>query len=90
MHCVKTARRSKCIEAVKRCDRDAIVLTAVARIFASENKFTKAQRWFERVSVGYGYCVCVCIMYYCSILASKCGLWLLCMCVYYVLLIVLY
>ncbi len=48
--CPKMARRAKCIEAVKKCDRDALVINAVARSFAAENKFIKARRWIERAA----------------------------------------
>lgn len=46
--CAKTQRRSKAIDAIKRCGDDAVVVLAVARLFEKSARYRKAQIWFER------------------------------------------
>lgn len=44
------ARRDsgKSLEALKRCDNDPHVITAVARRFWADRKYAKARKWFNR------------------------------------------
>src|SRR3546814_5690108 len=44
----KAAQKSKSSMAVQRCDNDAHVITAVARLFQRDRKYDKARRWFAR------------------------------------------
>merc|ERR1712176_718476 len=44
----RTARKTKSIDALKKCEHDPYVLLAVARMFWSERKITKAREWFKR------------------------------------------
>ncbi|EDV20469.1 uncharacterized protein TRIADDRAFT_51004 [Trichoplax adhaerens] len=44
----RPVRRTKSLDAMKRCEHDAHVLVAVARLFWSESKVTKAREWFHR------------------------------------------
>lgn len=46
--CPKPAQKSKSVDALKKCDNDPHVVTAVARLFAADNKGPKARKWFER------------------------------------------
>ena len=48
MTCPKPAQRSKSVDALKRCDNDPYVITAVARLFDRDRKLDKARKWFER------------------------------------------
>ncbi|ORX89923.1 hypothetical protein K493DRAFT_288684 [Basidiobolus meristosporus CBS 931.73] len=41
-------RKSKSVDALKRCDNDPLVITTVARLFWSERKVDKARTWFGR------------------------------------------
>lgn len=41
-------RRSKGVDALKKCDHDAHVIAAVARLFCHERKVDKARNWFNR------------------------------------------
>jgi len=41
-------RKTKGIDALKKCDNDPHVLLAVARLFWSEGVMTKAREWFQR------------------------------------------
>lgn len=40
----------KSVEALKRCDNDANVITAVARRFWADRKYSKARKWFDRAA----------------------------------------
>jgi len=44
----RPARKTKSIDALKKCEHDPYVLLAVARMFWSERKITKAREWFKR------------------------------------------
>lgn len=44
----KAARRTKSVDALKKCENDPLVLLAVARLFLSEMKYKKARSWFHR------------------------------------------
>lgn len=46
--CNKQQRKSKSIDALKKCNNDPIVIVAVARLFEKDNKVTKARKWFNR------------------------------------------
>ena len=39
------------VNALKKCDNDPYVVTAVARLFNKDRKFPKARKWFERAVV---------------------------------------
>lgn len=41
-------RKTKSVDALKRCEHDSHVLLAVARLFWSERKINKAREWFNR------------------------------------------
>ena len=41
-------KKSQSANAIKRCPEDPHVITAVAELFASERKFDKARKWFDR------------------------------------------
>ncbi|XP_035659533.1 pre-mRNA-processing factor 6-like [Branchiostoma floridae] len=41
-------RKTKSVDALKRCEHDAHVLLAVARLFWSERKVNKSREWFNR------------------------------------------
>uniref|UniRef100_F7BJA3 Pre-mRNA-processing factor 6 n=1 Tax=Ciona intestinalis TaxID=7719 RepID=F7BJA3_CIOIN len=41
-------RKTKSVDALKKCEHDSHVLLAVARLFWSERKLTKAREWFLR------------------------------------------
>ncbi|KAL9962298.1 hypothetical protein ACROYT_G031386 [Oculina patagonica] len=41
-------RKTKSVDALKRCEHDPHVLLAVARLFWSERKISKAREWFNR------------------------------------------
>lgn len=41
-------RAGKSLEALKRCDNDPHVITAVARRFWADRKYAKARKWFNR------------------------------------------
>lgn len=41
-------RKTKSVDALKKCEHDPHVLLAVARLFWSERKITKAREWFHR------------------------------------------
>ncbi|XP_046863113.1 pre-mRNA-processing factor 6-like [Xenia sp. Carnegie-2017] len=41
-------RKTKSVDALKRCEHDPNVLLAVAKLFWSERKVTKAREWFNR------------------------------------------
>ncbi len=41
-------RRSKSVDALKKCEHNAHVLLAVAKLFWADRKLKKARAWFER------------------------------------------
>jgi pre-mRNA-processing factor 6 len=79
----RTYRKSRVVEALKRCPDDFHVLLAIARTFWSDRKFQKAREWFGRamkVNPDWGKYlesqflpnifspyICVCYIYYTSI-----------------------
>ncbi len=46
--CPKVQRRSKVMEALKRCDQDALVIMTTARLFEQSGRIRKAKKWYER------------------------------------------
>ena len=44
----RPAKKARSVDALKKCDHDAHVIAAVARLFASDRKVDKARSWFER------------------------------------------
>eukprot|EP00051_Salpingoeca_urceolata_P010212 m.124571 g.124571 ORF g.124571 m.124571 type:complete len:934 (-) comp16623_c1_seq1:42-2843(-) len=44
----KPQRKTKSVDALKRCENDPLVLLAVAKLFLSERKISKARSWFTR------------------------------------------
>ncbi|CAM9224613.1 unnamed protein product [Ectocarpus sp. 6 AP-2014] len=44
----RAEQKSKSLEALKRCDNDPHVITAVARRFWADRKYAKARKWFNR------------------------------------------
>lgn len=42
------ARRTKSVDALKKCEHNADVLLAVAKLFWTERKIKKAREWFQR------------------------------------------
>jgi pre-mRNA-processing factor 6 len=41
-------QKAKSVEALKRCDNDTHVITAVARLFERDRKYPKARKWYTR------------------------------------------
>lgn len=41
-------RRTKSVDALKKCEHDADVLLAVSKLFWTERKVKKAREWFQR------------------------------------------
>lgn len=41
-------KKAKSVDALKKCDSDAYVMLAVAKLFAAERKIEKARSWFNR------------------------------------------
>lgn len=41
-------RRTKSVDALKKCEHNADVLLAVAKLFWTERKIKKAREWFQR------------------------------------------
>lgn len=41
-------KKAKSVDALKKCDSDAYVMLAVAKLFATERKIEKARSWFNR------------------------------------------
>ncbi|KAK2165168.1 hypothetical protein LSH36_54g10004 [Paralvinella palmiformis] len=41
-------RKTKCVDALKRCEHDPHVLLAASMLFWSERKISKARSWFHR------------------------------------------
>ena len=46
--CPKPSQKSKSIDALKKCNDDPFVITAVARLFERDRKIPKARKWFNR------------------------------------------
>lgn len=46
--CQKHSQKSKSIDALKKCNDDPFVITAVARLFERDRKIEKARKWFNR------------------------------------------
>ena len=47
--CTRAQQKSKSAEALRRCDNDPLVITAVARLFQQDRKKAeKARKWFGR------------------------------------------
>ena len=44
----RQVRKSRCADALKRCDKDARVVCAVARLFWADGKIDKARSWLKR------------------------------------------
>ena len=44
----RPARKSKSVDAIKKCEGDGRVVTTVARLFWSERNIDKARSWFDR------------------------------------------
>jgi pre-mRNA-processing factor 6 len=44
----RASRKSKSVDALKKCENDALVVTAVAKLFWSERNLDKARSWFNR------------------------------------------
>jgi len=47
----RTEQKSKSMDALKQCNDDCRVVTAVAGLFVSERKYEKARKWFMRATV---------------------------------------
>ena len=47
----RVQQKSKATDAIKRCPEDPHVIAAVASFFASERKYDKARKWFDRAVV---------------------------------------
>ena len=41
-------RKTKSVDALKKCDNDPIIITTIARLFWAERKVDKARTWFEK------------------------------------------
>ena len=44
----RPSRKSRSVDALKKCENNALVVTAVARLFWSERNLDKARSWFQR------------------------------------------
>ncbi|KRK02418.1 uncharacterized protein Dyak_GE19576 [Drosophila yakuba] len=44
----KPQRKTKSVDALKKCEHDPHVLLAVSKLFWSEHKFSKCRDWFNR------------------------------------------
>ena len=44
----RTERKSKSVDALKKCEHDPVVLLAVSKLFWSEHKKQKCREWFNR------------------------------------------
>ena len=44
----RPAQKRKSVDALKRCDNDAMVVNAVAQLFWDDHKLDKARKWFDR------------------------------------------
>lgn len=49
---IETYRRTKSVDALRRCDSDPLVMLAVACYFWSERKISKARDWFKKTLKG--------------------------------------
>ena len=47
-YCSKPQRKSKSIDALKRCENNAMVVTAVGRLFEKDRKTDKARKFYDR------------------------------------------
>jgi pre-mRNA-processing factor 6 len=47
----RVEQKSKAADAIKRCPEDPHVIAAVASLFASERKYEKARKWFDRAVI---------------------------------------
>lgn len=47
----RTQRKTRCLEAMKKCEDDPVLLITIARIFWSERSLDKAMGWFEKAIV---------------------------------------
>lgn len=54
----KPQRKTKSVDALKKCEHDPHVLLAVSKLFWSEHKFTKCRDWFNR-TVSNGTIICI-------------------------------
>ena len=45
---LRAARKTKSVDALKKCQHDAYVLLAVAKLFWTERKIGKARDWFNK------------------------------------------
>lgn len=41
-------RKTKSVDALKKCDNDPIIIMTIARLFWAERKVDKARTWFEK------------------------------------------
>lgn len=41
-------RKTKSVDALKKCDNDPIIIATIARLFWAERKVDKARTWFEK------------------------------------------
>ena len=48
---IRPARKTKSIDALKKCEHDPHVLLAVARMFWSERRVGKAREWFKKCTI---------------------------------------
>jgi pre-mRNA-processing factor 6 len=46
--CPKVQRKSKVLEAMKKCDQDPLVIMTIARLFEQSGRLRKAKKWYER------------------------------------------
>ena len=46
--CPKPARKSRSVDALKRCENDAVVVLAIGRLFEKDRKTDKARKWLQR------------------------------------------
>ena len=49
--CTKVSQKSKSRDALQKCENDAYVVLAVARLFAHDRKSDKARKWMERATL---------------------------------------
>ncbi|CAM9150782.1 unnamed protein product, partial [Ectocarpus fasciculatus] len=61
--CPKPQQKSKSVDALKKCDNDPYVISAVARLFEKDRKYAKARKWFNR-SVALSPDIGDCWVYY--------------------------
>jgi pre-mRNA-processing factor 6 len=46
----RAQRKSKSVDALKKCEQDPLIVTAVARLFWTERKIDKARDWFQKAA----------------------------------------